>query len=278
MRAFKRAPLITIVRGLHLGLLILLRAGSVIAVRFGSTRFRFNYVHGQRFGGGRGVFLSRERIEDLMEFGDQFLRRGDTVIDCGANQGVFTTAFATYVGSQGRVLAFEPMKYACDLIEKNLSLNGLENTMVVNAAVSDREGTATLDVSHGVGAASISNDYGGAETVQVETVTIDEVVQIRELGPVNFMKLDIEGAELIALRGAARTIARDRPIVCLEISGHDSSDADVAAHEHMLSLGYAPFVFEDDHLVAMREIDPPHPNVFYLDPANTRTDESQAEP
>lgn len=264
LRAFRHAPLKTLLRGLMLAGLILMRRGSVIRVKFGSTSFRFAYVHGKRHGGGRGIFLCRERIEDLMEFGDQFLRRGDVVIDGGANQGIFTTAFGNYVGRSGRVLAFEPMSYAVERIRQNCALNDLDNVTVFEKGLSDTPGSATLDLFRGVGSASITNDYGSDSTQTIQSTTIDETLEGECVTRVDFRKLDIEGAELLALLGATRTIERDSPIICLEISSGSGADTEIIAHEHLLFLGYRAFEFHEAKLQPISKLKRHHANVFYM--------------
>lgn len=259
------APFSTLLRALHLSVLVALKRSTVILIRFGSQPVRFNYIHGKRYGGGRGLFLLRENIEDLMTYGDRFMKRGDVVIDGGANQGVFTTSFGCYVGPEGRVIGIEPMAYAVERVRANACLNGIEGWVdVVQAGLSDSAGMATLDLTRGVGAASITNDYSGQETIEIETVTIDMLVNKHGLDRVDFIKLDIEGAELKALHGAAKTLEQFHPTLCLEISIGSGSDTEEAAHYHLLELGYQPFVFHGAQLQLLEGLDPPHVNVFYV--------------
>jgi len=172
-----------------------------------------------------------------MEYGDQFISRGDVAFDGGANQGIYTTAFANYVGATGKVISIEPMKYAVDLIQKNCELNGLDNVEIANAGLSDEIGTARLDLSEGVGSASITNDYGGEDVIEIETTTIDTLVEQFSLDRVDFIKLDIEGAELKALYGAKNTIEKLKPtsisstsvmlVMCLSRVNLNRSDSSI---------------------------------------------------
>ena len=264
--AFKKKPVRTLKNALKLCLDLATKRGRVLDVSYGGKSFKFQYTHGAKHGGGRGIYVFREHIEDLMEYGHQFLSDGDVVIDGGANQGVFTTAFASKVGASGRVIAFEPMEYAVAKIHKNLTLNGFENTTVIQKGLSDKTGSATLDLGRGVGSASITNDYGGGNTVTIETTNIDTEVANLNIDRLDFIKLDIEGAELMALHGARETIDKYHPTICMEISVGSGSDQEIKAHEHLLGLGYEAFEFVNGELCKMTTLNPPIPNVFYIYP------------
>lgn len=253
----------TLMRALNLGFLIIRKKSQVINIKFGSAVFKFNYRHGERHQGGRGIFLYREKIESLMEYGDRFMRFGGTCIDGGANQGIFTIAFSNYVGLKGKVVAIEPMPYACAMIKDNLELNELENTIVYEGALSDAPGEAMLDFSTGVGSASIVKDFGGEKLQHVRTYTIDEIVELESIEHVDFIKLDIEGAELKGLIGAQDTLTNFGPVVCLEVNSVVEGGQDLEAHNYMLSNGYTPYIFDSNKLIEPRPFKPPYINVFY---------------
>ena len=262
--AFKRKPLATLWRAIGLAFNIALKRDTLISVPFGSARFAFHYRNGKRHAGGRGLYLFREDIEDLMRFGDRFLRAGDVVVDCGANQGIFTTAFARYVGETGKVIAFEPMEYATDLIGQNLALNHAKHCHIVRAAVSDEVGVARFDLSSGVGSASLVQDHGGRDVIEVPTTTIDTALGELGITHVDFMKLDVEGAERIAIEGAAQLFARCKPTICLEISEGDEVGG---AHDRLIEYGYRAYHFVEGELVYMPNAKPAT-NVFYLHPGS----------
>lgn len=260
--AFKKRPFVTIQRAVQLAIHIALKRDAIIRVVFGSTNFQFHYRNGKRHAGGRGLYLFRENIEDLMRHGDQFLRRGDVVIDCGANQGIFTTAFARYVGETGKVIAFEPMRYAVALIEQNLAINNAKNCHVIQGAVSNVVGVSRFDLSAGVGSASLVQDHGGRDVIEVPTTTIDKALAGIGITHVDFMKLDVEGAELLALEGAAELFLRCKPTICLEISEGDEVGG---AHDRLIGQGYTAYHFVDNELVKLVRAKPAT-NVFYIHP------------
>ncbi len=162
------------------------------------------------------------------------LAPGMTVLDVGANVGQFTLVAARRVGPSGRVHAFEPTPELAAHILRNLDLNGLENVAVNAIAVSDEAGRATLHLVQpdDPGENSIVDPSPGARTLEVPTVTLDGYIAEHEVGRVDVIKIDIEGAEIPALRGAPGLLSGDEsPVLVLEFhpktlafSGHTPDD------------------------------------------------------
>lgn len=119
---------------------------------------------------------------------------GSVVIDAGANVGLFALKASEWVGESGRVIAIEPVPRNCEILYRNLARNNIQNVTVVQKAISDRSERIEL--------------YGRT----VDTVTLDELHE--ELGTdfPEAMKIDIEGFEVKALKGAKRTLAHVRKL------------------------------------------------------------------
>lgn len=133
---------------------------------------------------------------------------GDVVLDLGGNIGTSALLFSRLVGPEGRVFSFEPA--FGDVLLRNLAENGAHNVQLVEAAVSDCSGEAKFVVTDG----GIDSQFGKATHPQARTVrvtTLDEFVEQQGLSRVDFIKMDIEGAEELAIRGAVQTIRRFRP-------------------------------------------------------------------
>lgn len=146
-------------------------------------------------------------------------RGGATVLDVGANVGAYTLLFAGWVGDAGHVYAFEPAAASRAGLERHLSINRLSGRVTVRPeAICDRTGSAPfLDAgTHGdnrlVPAAT-------GETRSVPSTSIDEFCESAGLSP-DVIKIDIEGAELAALRGARRTIAGRGAALALFVELH----------------------------------------------------------
>jgi FkbM family methyltransferase len=160
----------------------------------------------------RGMF-ERETVHAFAAL----LAPGMTVMDIGANIGQFTLVAAARVGATGRVHAFEPTPELAAHILNNVELNGLENVAVNEIAVSEVAGRAILHFSEpgDPGENSIFNLAPCARALEVSTITVDEYVAGRGIGRVDALKMDIEGAEMPALRGARKLLSDDEPPVLI---------------------------------------------------------------
>jgi FkbM family methyltransferase len=140
---------------------------------------------------------------------------GALVVDAGANIGFFTMELAKQVGPNGRVIAIEPDRVNFNMLQRNMDRAGLaERCILVNAAVSSRTGLAQLAIDHHHPANHRLGDSGP----EVKLHTIDELVSKYGNGQrVALIKLDIQGSEVDALRGAGSTMSRDRPEIAFEI-------------------------------------------------------------
>lgn len=148
----------------------------------------------------------------------RYLRPGTAVVDVGAHCGQYAL-LASQTAEQ--VLAFEPDAANVADLRANAAANGITNLHVFNAAVADHVGLLPLfadDDNFGFANHSLARGAGvfegRAETVQA--VTLDSLLLALRL-PVSLIKLDIEGAELLALRGATGILRRDRPALLLEV-------------------------------------------------------------
>lgn len=214
--SFKSNPIKTLIRGMLLILLITFKVKSKFRVQYGKNFFYLNFIPLMRNGGGRGIFLYREKIETLMEFGHRFLNKGDVVIDAGANQGIFSTAFSSIVGNEGKVISIEPFYFYKDIIENNSRINQFALPTVITNVLSNEETAQTLDYSKGIGKSSIVRNFGSRKLLQIKSTTIDVICTKMELKKVDFIKLDLEGAEYLALEGGINTIQRFKPIIAIE--------------------------------------------------------------
>ena len=147
---------------------------------------------------------------------------GSTVLDVGANVGAYTLLFATWAGASGRVVAFEPATASREGLVRHLALNGLASRVSVRSeAVSDATGTLMF---RNAGTHGDNRIVPGpaADATATPSITIDDLCDRERLAP-DVIKIDIEGSELAALRGARRTIAERGPSMALFVELHPST-------------------------------------------------------
>lgn len=174
---------------------------------------RFTDGSGNRYVSMKNNFTSfavavlGERDPDVMRFLRGWARPGFVVIDIGANIGTYTVPLARLVGPNGRVVAFEPNRPTFACLRQNVRQNRLGNVTLVRAAAGPESGFAGLVVTEDNFGEVHLAPPGGAEAARVAVTTVDEQVASLGLGRVDYIKIDVEGFELAALRGARRTLA-----------------------------------------------------------------------
>ncbi|MEK7077398.1 MAG: FkbM family methyltransferase [Patescibacteria group bacterium] len=161
---------------------------------------------------------------------EENIKRGDTVVDIGANIGLFTLLYARAVGERGRVFAFEPEPVNVGILRRNIAANGYNNIEVVPAAVGDRPGKVKLFLSdfnagdHRVydpeertrdweknGAVYDKLVGDRRKAIDVPTVSLDEFLKSYEK-PIAFIKMDAQGAEGGILKGMTEILKKNRNV------------------------------------------------------------------
>lgn len=147
---------------------------------------------------------------------NSLLEPGDIFVDGGANAGLFTLTAAARVGRSGRVIACEPAHETMLLLRANAAANGFDWVDLHEVALGDENRQATLHCfGAGAGMTSLAPAYLEGSTP--ETVTMTTLDNLAEGLPVRVVKLDIEGAEILALRGATELLENTRPAFVLEV-------------------------------------------------------------
>ncbi len=143
---------------------------------------------------------------------------GDVVYDLGANVGFYSLLASVLTGDKGHVYCFEPLAANIALLKRHVEMNRIQNCTIVEAAATAVDGFARFDPSADPSMAHLSEH--GEKTVR--TVRIDSLVASGEVRPPDVMKIDIEGAEVAALQGAAQVIDKHRPTILLATHGPDA--------------------------------------------------------
>jgi len=175
---------------------------------------------------GRFLYYRRMYEEGTIQFLRRVLVPGMSFLDVGANLGLHTTVAASLVGPSGRVIAVEPQADLCDLVRLNVTQNGLSNVSVIHAALGRQNGTAELHHVHaGNPAAAALRLQLGEQSLSSSPVPLRTLADV--LGEAGLessdlvVKIDVEGAELEVLEGAADCFdLRPPSIMFVECNDH----------------------------------------------------------
>jgi FkbM family methyltransferase len=157
---------------------------------------------------------------------EQHLQSGTTFVDVGAHIGYYSLKAAWRAGSKGHVIAIEPNPDTVRKLQDNIRASGASNITVVPVACADSE--ATLDFfsswPNNTGESSLyraraSQEGNSIIPVRVRARPLDAILKDLGISRVDVVKIDVEGAELLVLKGAQETLARYHPILIVELWG-----------------------------------------------------------
>ncbi len=194
------------------------------------------------------IYNEFERME--RRFVERLLRPGMTVMDAGAHHGLYTLLASKRVGRKGRVIAIEPSPRECERLEKHLHINRCSNTELLPCALGEDPGEADLYLVDGI------QDWynslrppavdGPIRTVRVSVRRLDDVLSESGVSKVDFIKLDVEGAELSVLHGAMKLLeGESRPAILAEVQDARTAAWGYAAREiiqFLVRMDYRWFV------------------------------------
>lgn len=238
-RAFKKKTIQTFFNIVLFFFLISIKKQKKISIKFGKNKFYLIIKNFNEGFGARGLLIFREYYEPLLEFGHNFLKDGDTILDIGANYGVYCLAFSS-IGQNTKVIAVEPFNFYKNIITENAKINKFKNISFVNKVISNHNGFCNLDYSRSYTTASIIKKFRLKKKIKkIKSITIDNLIKKLNIKKLNFIKMDIEGAELLALEGAKKTIKKFLPTIAMECSIKDYSKI-------KLNKGYKKFILTNE--------------------------------
>lgn len=183
--------------------------GRKLIVNTANTSYRYIYYLG-------------EYEEAITEVFRALVRPGDVCLDIGANMGWYTTLFQRLVGANGVVHAFEPVPPIFEHLTENVGLNEPQNVRLNNLALGDEEKDIELHIFDDLpdGHASIATfGYSDFRSYTSRMITLDSYLEETDTNDVRVVKMDIEGAELMMLKGASRLFEQQNlPILEVEMA------------------------------------------------------------
>lgn len=189
--------------------LLLVPRESIVPILRGKLR-------GRRWIVGSGIhrcwlgFYEHKKQELISEA----VRPNTVFYDVGANVGFYTLLSSVLVG-EGKVFAFEPLLRNLEYLKRHIALNQIQNVEVLELAIADENSTALFEIEPTGSMGCLSS--GGQ--VRVQTASLDFLLAQGKILPPNYIKVDIEGAELRALKGAEQCIRQYRPEIFLATHG-----------------------------------------------------------
>jgi FkbM family methyltransferase len=182
---------------------------------------------------------------------ESLLAPGMTVVDVGANIGLYSAVAAKHVGPAGRVISIEPAPENCRILESTLRLNDFRQVTVVRKAVTDESGEGSLYLCEdNKGDHRIFSLDRQRKRLPIEVSTLDAILRDCAVSKVDVLKVDIQGSEARALKGMTQTLTANEHIrVIMELWPWGIAQAGGDANEALASirdLGFEIFELDGD--------------------------------
>lgn len=179
----------------------------------------------------------------------RYLRSGDTMIDVGANIGAYTLWASRFLGVHGKLIAFEPDGRCFARLSEQVLQNRLTCVVLEKRAIAQTSGPLRLTTGHDMENFLVT-ELCGTEAVQpVDATTLDDYLGSASIEDVNFLKIDVEGAEPLVLDGANSALKSRRiATIQLEVGEHWARYGGTlsSVSERLDRYGYRPFAPSDD--------------------------------
>jgi FkbM family methyltransferase len=193
--------------------------------KYGSYYLPLNHDHRPAI---KKIKMGEVYERETLEFIEVIYKPHTHIVHAGAYFGDMLPFFSKLVGEQNKVWAFEPIKLNYECAKATLSLNGINNVILMNNALSSEARRLPMRVidSEGKpcgGSCSIIPSHSPSKNVEtVQTILLDELLPEDE--PISLIHLDVEGHEIEALTGALKIIEKNHPVVILEVWDHKKKE------------------------------------------------------
>jgi len=213
--SFRRSPLLIASRLISWRTRCLLQTPTVIKLPEWNARI---FLPPEWRGIEKLIFAFRENYEPEMGCLRKILSPGKVFVDVGANIGIYSVAASTLVRETGRVLAFEPSVQSFPVLKKNIALNRLRNVRAFPVALAQNTGKAWLHRGPNPSLNSLGRDPSWKQDgEEVVTETLDKALHQEGIHRVDVIKMDVQGAEELVIRGAYKTITSEHPLIIFEV-------------------------------------------------------------
>src|ERR687892_2239838 len=189
-------------------------------------------------------------------------KQGDIVIDIGAHIGLYTIISSKRVGANRKVVAIEANPSNFEMLNSNIKLNQLTNIISLNNAVYSKETKIKLylpgeELGHTTYNTIMSDRAKNEDKfVEVNANTLDYLLQLKEITDVNWVKIDVEGAEFEVLKGASNVLSKSKDIsLLIEVHGKDTYEPIIESlRSHNFKIDFEKtYENGEKHIIALKD-------------------------
>ena len=168
---------------------------------------------------------------ETIDFLEANIKKGATCYDIGGHVGYISLIMGKLTGTTGKVYTFEPRPINISFIERHISVNDVKNVSLLKTGLSNYEGSAKFDLNTGTGTGKIANNG----ILEIKVQSLDKLYDDGQIDAPNFIKMDIEGEEVKALKGAENLLKKYMPVLNISTHGQDIHEKCI---DFIKSLGY----------------------------------------
>ncbi|WP_199883821.1 FkbM family methyltransferase [Anaerosinus massiliensis] len=162
------------------------------------------------------------------------VKKGDVVLDVGANIGYYSVLMSKLVGINERVISFELTQHYREVLQSNIEINNLNNCDIMDFGLSN--GNDICEISIGSSSATMhwADDSKPIKTEKIQLKRLDDIIEFQNINKIDFIKIDVDGHEPVFLEGAWQSIEKFKPVILLEVN-----------HANYLNYGITAWEFYD---------------------------------
>lgn len=188
---------------------------------------------------------------------------GDLILDIGAGMGTEIPTYSELVGDEGKIIGFEPHRKSASIARRLIATNGYSNACIYELGLSNHDGELLIsDDPNSLGINStIREDLLSGPTISARSTTLDNFVKSQKIDKINFLKMNIEGAEIVALQGGFESlkITKNVAISCHDfVANYEGGGDEMRTKEIVKSLliesGFQIYERSNDHRPVIKDM------------------------
>jgi FkbM family methyltransferase len=211
-------------------------------------RIRYGFLKGEKWiiSSGYSQYWMGNYEPEITESFVKYAKRSNVVYDIGAHIGYYTLLAARFTAPGGKIFAFEPLPENFQKLKTHVEINNSTNIVIIEKAVSFNTGVTLFtdsgnDVANSINENSPMFQFG--KTIEVKTAALDDLLENGFLQPPQLVKMDIEGAEYDALRGAELLLKKYHPVIFLSTHNCQNPGVHKRCYDFLVNLGYSVSYF-----------------------------------